>query len=371
MVEILLVFVSILLAVCLCFFAIDLVPIFLAWFRRIHIGRYTDKNVWRNSVEKVALKKIKKMPPIPVTDREYYTLVPKLKGQYHNFDFNAWQVASLLSSLNENSEARAAAKRFFDKEDWSALSYKTGVAMFFAAMIDSGFADDEKFKNAMADYVAKVSDVAGHKTLPYLPQNKEHYVDTLGMVCPFLIKYHQTYGAPEMLDLAKRQFDEFFEYGISEKTGLPIHCFKPESGMPLGVYGWGRGCGWLALALDESIGLLDGKDEYAEVLKDRAEQLIKALLPWQNEDGSFNSLIGVTDSRHESSATAMIGGLLCRMGYRKEAEKCRSYLMSVTRRDGDVDFAQGDTMGIGNYSHRFEPMPAAQGFALSLAKKLG
>lgn len=367
----LLIFVSILLAICICFFAVDIVPIFLTWLRRIHIGRYSDKKAWRNSLEKVALKKIKKMPPVPVTDRDYYTLVPKIKGEYYNFYFNTWQVAALLSSLNENCEARAAAKRFFDKEDWSDRSYKTGAAMLFAAMIDSGFADDENLKAAMVDYVAKVSAAAGDKTLPYVLEKKEHYVDTLGMVCPFLIKYHQTYGAPEMFDLAKRQFDEFYKYGINEKTGLPIHCFKPDSGMPLGAYGWGRGCGWLALALDECIGLLDGKDEYADVLKERAEQLIKALLLWQNEDGSFNSFIGVADSRRESSATAMIGGLLCRMGYRKEAGKCLSYLMSVTRRNGEVDFAQGDTMGIGNYSRRFEPMPAAQGFALSLAKKLG
>ena len=103
MIVFLLIFVSIFLAICICFFAVDIVPMFLTWLRRIHIGRYTDKNVWCNSIEKVALKKIKKMPPVPVTDREYYTLVPKLKGQYYNFDFNTWQVASLLSSLNENS----------------------------------------------------------------------------------------------------------------------------------------------------------------------------------------------------------------------------------------------------------------------------
>ncbi len=371
MLEILLIFVSLLLAVCLCVFAVDVVPIFLNWLRRIHIGRYNDKKVWRDAVEKVAEKNLKKMPPVPTTDRVYYTLIPKLKGKYYNFYFNTWQVAALLSSMSENAGARNWAHRFFEKEDWKNRSYKTGAAMLFYAMLGSGFEDDEKLKAAMTDYVAKVSAAAGNKTLPYVLEKKEHYVDTLGMVCPFLIKYHQTYGSPEMFELAKRQFDEFYEHGINEKTGLPIHCFKPDSGMPLGTYGWGRGCGWLALALDESIGLLDGRDEYADVLKDRAEQLIKALLPWQNEDGSFNSLIGVADSRHESSSTAMIGGLLCRMGYRKEAEKCLSYLMSVTRRNGEVDFAQGDTMGICNYSQRFEPMPAAQAFALSLAKKLG
>lgn len=371
MVEILLVFVSIMLLICLCVFLTDGIPIFMSWLKRIHIGRYTDKKVWRNSVEKVAEKNIKKLPPIPTTDRTYYTLLPKIKGKYYNFYFNTWQIAALLKSMPGSDQARSGAYRFFEKEDWYDRSYKTGAAMLFYAMLCSGYENDEKLKVAMTDYVKKVTEAAGDKTLPYVLEKKEHYVDTLGMVCPFLIKYHQTYGSPEMFELAKRQFDEFYKYGIHERTGLPVHCFKPDSGMPLGAYGWGRGCGWLALALDESIALLDGKDEYADVLKERAEQLIKALLPYQNEDGSFNAIIGVKDSRRESSATAMIGGLLCRMGYRKEAEKCLSYLMKVTRRNGEVDFVQGDTMGIGNYSRRFEPMPAAQGFALELERKLG
>lgn len=371
MVEILLVFVSIMLLICLCVFLTDGIPIFMSWLKRIHIGRYTDKKVWRKSAEKVAEKNIKKLPPLPITDRTHYTLIPRLKGAYYNFCFNIWQVASLLRAMPDNSTAQIGAYRFFEKEDWKNRNCKAESAMLFYAMLCSGYENDEKLKAAMADYVKKAIDAAGDKTLPYVLERKERYVDTLGMVCPFLIKYHQTYNAPEMFELAKRQFDEFFRYGIHEKTGLPVHCFNPDSGMPLGAYGWGRGCGWLALALDESIALLDGKDEYADVLKERAEQLIKALLPYQNEDGSFNALIGVKDSRRESSATAMIGGLLCRMGYRKEAEKCLSYLMKVTRRNGEVDFVQGDTMGIGNYSRRFEPMPAAQGFALELERKLG
>ena len=52
------------------------------------------------------------------------------------------------------------------------------------------------------------------------------------------------------------------------------------------------------------------------------------------------------------------------------AKSAKKYLISVTRRDGKVDFAQGDTMGIGNYSRRFEPLPTAQGFALRLYKEI-
>ena len=366
----LLIFVSILLVVCLCFFAADVVPMMMTWIKRIHIGRYNDKKAWRENAEKVVKKQIEKMPPIPTTDRVHYTLVPKLKGKYYNFYFNTWQVATLLLADADNESVRKAAYRFFEKEDWSDRSYKTGAAMLFYAMLNAGFENDKKFKAAMADYIAKVFAAAGDGTLPYVLEYKEHYVDTLGMVCPFLIKYHQTYGCPEAFELAKRQFDEFYKYGIHERTGLPVHCFNPDNKLPFGNYGWGRGCGWLSLALSESIKLLDGKDAYADVLKSRAESLAKALVPLQNGNGSFNAIVGVPFSRQESSATAMIGALLLVAGYREEAEKCLEFLMSVTRRNGEVDFAQGDTMGVGNYSRRFEPMPATQGFALILADAL-
>ena len=63
MIEILLIFIGILLAVCLCFFVADFVPVFMTWLKRIHIGRYTDKKVWLKTAEKVAEKKHKKTAP--------------------------------------------------------------------------------------------------------------------------------------------------------------------------------------------------------------------------------------------------------------------------------------------------------------------
>lgn len=370
MVEILLIFVSVLLLVCVAVFAADFAPMFMAWLKRIHIGRYTDQKQWYADAEKKALEQIEKMPPLPVTDKTAYTLLPKLRGEYYNFYFATWQLAVLLSATGENEKAREMAYRFFEKEDWFDRSYKTSAGMLFYEMLCNGFENDQKFKVAVEDYICKVFKAAGDSTLPYVLEYKEHYVDTLGMVCPFLIKYHQVYGCPEALELAKRQFDEFYTYGINGRTGLPIHCFNPDNKMPLGLYGWGRGCGWLALALTECIKLLDGDDAYAQVLKERAHNLVKSLLPHQNKNGSFNCIIGVPSSREDSSATAMIGGLLALLGYREESEKCLRFIMSVTRRNGEVDFAQGDTMGIGNYSRRFEPMPAAQGFALVLAKEI-
>ena len=52
------------------------------------------------------------------------------------------------------------------------------------------------------------------------------------------------------------------------------------------------------------------------------------------------------------------------------AIKIEKALMKATRRDGTIDFAQGDTKGIGSYSQIFDRMPFAQGMGLYLSKTL-
>jgi unsaturated rhamnogalacturonyl hydrolase len=39
-------------------------------------------------------------------------------------------------------------------------------------------------------------------------------------------------------------------------------------------------------------------------------------------------------------------------------------LQKVTRRNGAIDFSQGDTKGIGMHSQRFDILPFTQGFVL-------
>ena len=79
----------------------------------------------------------------------------------------------------------------------------------------------------------------------------------------------------------------------------------------------------------------------------------------------------------ESSATALIGLLLLHayqitleQKYLNAAQKAEAALMTATRRDGALDYCQGDTYGIGDYSHIFSVMPFAQGMALRLSKEL-
>ena len=79
-----------------------------------------------------------------------------------------------------------------------------------------------------------------------------------------------------------------------------------------------------------------------------------------------------TTERVDSSATATLAWFLINAARLNSiSENCTlaknkaiNYLMTVTRRDGSIDFSQGDTKGIGVYSQEFDILPFTQGFCL-------
>ncbi len=348
-------------------FGCDFVPWLITYVRRLGIGSFSDEAAWRSAAEKKALQWLKKMPPLPVTDEMHYTIVPRLQGKYYNRHFVCWQQASLLLGLEHRPEARALTRAFFDRSDTANAPYTVGNAMLLYALLKNGYAEDPAVKQAAQKYAAEMLSLAGEGTLPYRPGLDHRFVDTLGMACPFLTLYALLYGDEKTLALAMRQLDEFDEFGIHPLSGMPVHCFDAHSHAPLGVYGWGRGCGWYAIALAECYDLLKDKNEYAAVLWQRIERYAAALLKLQNKSGSFSCILGA-HARNDCSATAVLSWFLARAGQPQAAERGRQYVMRFTRRSGEVDFAQGDTMGEGIYSRRFEPLPFAQGFALRIGK---
>lgn len=88
------------------------------------------------------------------------------------------------------------------------------------------------------------------------------------------------------------------------------------------------------------------------------------LLPFQKADGGFSCLVFNPNERFESSGSALFGLLFVHAyrvsgdeRYLNAAIKIEKALMKATRRDGTIDFAQGDTKGIGSYSQIFDRMP--------------
>ena len=301
----------------------DIIFALRRWLGRIHIGRWEDPRAWGAATENIARKWLRKMPVVPMTDQRF-TLPERLRGEYRGGDVQGWQHAALARACGIQEEA---------------------------------FSPEELVGRA------------GEGTLPYganIPGLR--LVDTLWMACPGLFRS----GERQAHMLAKRQLEEYLSRGLHPDTGLPAHAFGLESGAPLGVYGWGRGTAFLFLALVESLPHADA--ETRSWLLARALTLAGILQKAQLPDGGWGWLL-FGGGPAESSATAMLGtgfALLAREAgwsdYARVARDARSCLMGLTRRDGTVDYAQGDTRGIGMYSARREPLPLAQAYAVALAR---
>ena len=136
----------------------------------------------------------------------------------------------------------------------------------------------------------------------------------------------------------------------------------------MGIYDWSRGLGWYVLGITETYEL-DGNRE-------RIVRLAREMLKYQHADGGVGSMF-FSPSRIESSGTALLGLLFVKAFeitrdrvFLDAAKMAEGALMRITRRNGEVDYSQGDTKGIGMYSRRFDIMPFAQGMTLYLCNIL-
>lgn len=373
----------------------EAVPPAMRWVRRIHIGRWDNEENWKTAVKKCLIKQLRKSPRVPETDYERLRILALLKHKNPSKQLLAWQYAALLLAASEfGDELRSDASALIRKTGvWDAAadspSYRNSPESAMLAFAAMAFpAPDTNRKDATVRQLAQAMiDLAGENaTVPYntaVPHIR--FVDTIGMICPFLFKYAYEYGQESAALLALRQIEEYFEYGMHPLLGLPVHCFDVNTAAPLGIYGWGRGCGWLAEGLmdayltacayaETACGIADGSPASPKAVCETMLPLMcrfaDAVGRFQMDNGGWDRQIPLRQTG-ETSATAMLRWYMTRMHaitggekYEISARKAQEFLMVCTRRNGSVDFAQGDTPGIGFYSAKSDTLPAAQGFSV-------
>ena len=364
-------------------FMFDLIPAASTFLGRIHMGRWEDDVDWYTSIYSVVLKWIARTPAVPATDSTRLTIIDRIKGEYKRQSLQSWQEASLILAVDCNAEYDIINDFICGKIDpetgeWLQKPESIDSAMLAFAIMKSADTQRINIDPAMEYcYDLIKSFVTGNGTACYskaLPEVR--FVDTVGMICPFLFEYGKRYGNKEAAKLAYRQMGEYLNKGLHPELNIPVHAFNLSKGEPLGIYGWGRGCGWLAVGIMDSLLTLNKGDKMYDMLVAAAQTLADAVMDYQTESGAFcRHLIG--EQVMDSSATAMLGWFLYELyeitgeeAYLEAAENACNALMGATRRSGKVDLAQGDTKGIGFYSTAVNVLPAAQGFALRLARNL-
>ena len=362
----------------------DIIPIIKTWVSRIHIGRYDNKDIWKTAIAEKSVKWINNTPKIKVTDNTRLVIIDKLKGNYSKSAIQHWQHASLLLGLNgdDNNKARESINKYlnshFDNNgQWKEKPEFVDCAILSYAVMKCDTTD--KYKHSLDYTYELIKELVGEdNTVKYRKSMPNYrYVDTVGFISPFLVKYGLKYNDEKAIELGIKQITEYYKYGFDSDNNIPFHAYDVNNKYKLGLCGWGRGLGWFAIGLIDSWIELPNNNKYKNVLEEIVIKYANAILKVQLDNGGFGWTVTRKETRIDSSTTATLAYfLICASEIKEITERCLEgynkaikYLMSVTKKNGEVDFSQGDTKDIGVYSVLFDILPFAQGFALRAINK--
>lgn len=348
---------------------------------RFYLGRIQTEALWQDKVLSICKKWALVTPTVDRSDSGPALSKLVLKNRRKD-SIQVWQTASLYLALKEYTSFTPdeSVERILHQmqkkaeKEYSFTSLQDSeYGMLAFAMYDSKNSD--QLKEAVLEYVKKYTTKDG--IICYKSKTPSTaFVDTLGFICPFLTRYGISKKDDTYIDLAKKQLEAYFLYGVEKNCGLPFHAFSISSHIQRGICDWARGLAWLLIGLMDSYQALRGAGREDEFLLSKIRFYADLLVKYQNKTGGFSWQLlskGIADS----SATAVFGWYLAlsyqlfnESVYLDCAKNCRSFLMMQTRNNGIIDYCQGDTIGIGIYSRSFGKMPFAQAFALRMQTAL-
>ncbi|WP_195515202.1 glycoside hydrolase family 88 protein [Paraclostridium bifermentans] len=373
--------VGIIISIILIILLIDIIPMMCNWISRVHIGRYDNEEVWKQALINRSIKWLNNTPKIKVTDNTRLTIIDRLKGNYTKSAIQHWQQAALILGLNKceenNKEIDKAINKYlnnhFDSNgQWREKpKFVDGGILSYAIMNLDG---SDKYKLSFDYMYELIKELIGDDgTVKYRKSMPNYrYVDTIGFISPFLIKYGVNYNNNEAIELGVNQIVEYFKYGFDNENVIPFHAYDIKEKYKLGLCGWGRGLGWFAIGIIDAWIELPNNSKYKKDLEEVIIKFSKSIIKLQQDNGGWGWTVTRKETRIDSSTTATLAWYLlnasqieeidneCKLAY----EKTVKYLISATRRNGVIDFSQGDTKDIGVYSMLFDILPFAQGFAL-------
>lgn len=298
----------------------------------------------------------------------------------------AWGVAWSHRAFGDRAD-RAALESFFsrhlDRGSIAGRLRSLDDAMHGYPLLhlyaSTGAGRYERALHQTADFLMKKLRKSPRGAIPYRESRPDVlFVDSIGMICPFLAHYGRLFSAPEATAAAVLQMTEFLRRGLDSASKLPYHAYREGDAEQLGLSGWGRGTGWLAIGMVDALEHIpaDHPDHFGLVAGLRA--VLDAAAGRQDGTGAFRWHLTDPTARTDTSATAMIGYAIARavsLGYLEaaattRARRCLDVVRAATAEDGAVGGASGECGGLGRYSQEFGSYPWAQGPALALASAL-
>ena len=352
------------------------------------MGDFSSYGEWKDAVREKCLEWARDMPQVQISDNMNFVMLEKISGRYSKDVLQAWQKGGILLGLGHYLKSRpddpktAGISKYLLEEvfnsdhDWKAHPGHIDYAILAYALMK--LPDyNPKYNKAMDRVMEVILDHLGEDGTVCYRKDIENYrlVDTIGMICPFLIRYGVMNNKQEPIDLAIRQIEKYSRYGVHAGTNIPAHAYHVKNKVPMGIFGWGRGVGWYALGLIDSYEELTRDHPKKGYLRKNIALLAESLIKFQRPDGGWGHSFFMDDNIYDSSATSMalyflkkslMNNIISGEVYIKALDKGMLMLERSTRKDGTVDYSQGDTKGIGTYSTLFREMPFTQGIVLAL-----
>ena len=200
------------------------------------------------------------------------------------------------------------------------------------------------------------------------------YAETIGYVCPFLAKYGCIYQDAGAMTLAVTQIENFINMGMDEKTILPYHGYNSETGMKMGIIGWGQAVGMLLLGMSETLNYLEPDSMSYENIRQSYRRIVDKVETYQAEGGLYHWQLGAKDGPADTGATAMIlmsiaQGLESKIliGIHKSRMlRGVEALKACIQEDGTLPGATAKSPEFNNYPMEYASFPWGLGPALSL-----
>jgi len=208
------------------------------------------------------------------------------------------------------------------------------------------------------------------------PHHQQLWVDTLYMTVLFLAKMGKVLGRQDYLDEAVHQFLIHIKYLTDRQSGLWFHGWTFEGRNNFGRVHWGRGNCWYTAAVVDFIELVGPDGGVRQFLVDALKAQVDALVPLQDAQGMWHTVLDDPTSYRESSCTAGFGyGILkaVRLGllpdtYRAMGLRACQAVLDRTDETGTVtEVSYGTPMGDGPEFYKKIPVCSmAYGQALSV-----
>ena len=156
----------------------------------------------------------------------------------------------------------------------------------------------------ITDFIRDSAERSPEGGIDHWTGSHQYWVDTLYMACPVLARFGTLENKPAYVDDAAQQFILHARHLQDDKTGLFYHMWDWQTGQLTPVL-WGRGNGWVIMALADTMEMMDRNHASYPLLRQIASRLARGLRAVQDREGLWHTVLNDPTSYAECSASSM------------------------------------------------------------------